>query len=342
MMTDRSRHVLQQVIIVALFTFSAATTAFAQGETLQKGEGIVSFFYIRSATEKRFDFLGDRTRVIPPGGPEFRGKSATNVYSFDVAYGLTNRLEIHATVPLVQTGVRSIDANGEVLNNPDQSPRIAGVGNVRFGVRYNLVSEPFFLTAKFDVKTPRDSGDLEKLFNGTTLPVEEGQTDFDLTGQISKGYSLFGRSLRVGGEAGVRIRRTQKEGALDTFTREKLPVSPANVFIYSFRVGYGLFRRLAVSLVGDGIRQGNYDAPFHFTRVGPNGELKTVGTQGSLPQGFRPDFAQQTGRRIFSLGPLSSVYLTPRTVVTSGVMFAVSGRNYPAGRFWIFGVSRSF
>jgi hypothetical protein len=342
-MTSAIRNALPGVMIITMLIVTGAlSSAFAQGEVLQKGEGVVSFFFIRSSTDRRFDFTGARVRVIPPAGVEFRGRSETNVFSFDVAYGLTSRLEVHATVPLVQTSVKSIDAQGRALSNSEQSPRISGVGNVRFGFRYSFVSEPFFLTAKFDVKTPRDSGDLEKLFNGTTLPVEEGQTDFDITGQISKGYSLFGRGLRVGGEAGIRIRRTQKEGALDTFTREKLPVSPANEFIYSFRVGYGLLPRLSVSLIGDGIRQGDYDAPFHFTRIGPNGNLKTVGTQGSLPPGFKPDFEKQSGRRIFSLGPLASVFVTPRTVITGGVMFAVSGQNYPAGRFWILGVSRSF
>lgn len=338
------RHFASAIVAAfLLMTTGTASRAFAQGEVLQKGEGIASFVFVRSATEKRFDFLGQRARVIPPAGPEFRGAAETNVYSFDVAYGLTNRLEVHLTIPFAQTRQASRDASGKLLSDPTQSPREAGLSNVRFGVRYNFVSEPFFLTAKFDVKTPAGgTPDLEKLFNGTTLPVDEGQTDYDLTAQASKGFTLFNRGARIGGEAGIRFRRPQKEGALDPFTKEKLPLNYANEFLYGFRFSYGLTPRVSVSLSGDGLTQGSYNVPFRFTRVGNDGQLKTVGTQGAVPPGFKPDFEKQSGRKIFSLGPLVNVFVTPRTAITGGVLFAVAGRNYPAGQYWIFGVSRSF
>jgi hypothetical protein len=331
-------------IILNLLALAAFCTSvvWAQGETLPRGEGVVSVFYVRSNTAKHFDFLGQRTRIIPPAGADFRGTAETNLVSLDVAYGLTNRLEVHVTVPYAQSKVTSLDQQGQVLNNANQSPSNRGLSNVRFGVRYNFVSEPYFLTAKFDVKTAASTPDPERLFNGTSLPIQEGQTDFDLVGEFSKSFTVANRGLRIGGEAGIRLRRTQKDGALDTFTIEKLPVSPANEFIYGFRVSYGLWPRVSVSLAGDGLRQGNYDVPFRFTRVGENGEVKTVGTQGNLPPGFQPDFPQQTGRRIFSLGPLANVNLTSRLAITGGVLFTVAGRNYPAGQFWVLGVSRFF
>lgn len=345
-MFARSPRLFHSLFIALLFMLATGTTEasklFAQAETLPRGRGVVSVFYLRSDTDRQFDFLGNRVRVIPPAGPDFRGESHTEVLSFDLAYGLTNRLEAHLNIPLARTRLASIAADGQPLNNPDQSPSASGLSNVRFGVRYNLVNEKFFLTAKFDVKTAAATPNVEKLFNGTTLPVEEGQTDYDLTGVISKSFSLASRSISVGGEAGIRLRRPQAEGALDTFTLKKLPVSPANEFIYNFRVSYGLLPRLSIALVGDGISQGNYRVPFRFTRIGNNAELKTVGTQGSLPPGFKPDFEKQTGRRIFSLGPTASLTITPRTVITGGILFTAAGRNYPAGHFLVLGVSRFF
>jgi hypothetical protein len=340
------KNLARHCLIVALVVLAAGATkgsrVLAQAETLPKGRGIVSAFYTRSSTETRFDFLGDRTRVIPPAGPDFRGFTRTNVLSLDLAYGITRRLEAHVTIPIINSRLASVAADGKIIESPDQSPNETGIGNIRFGIRYNFVSEPFFLTAKVDIKTPASAANLEKAFSGTTLPIDEGQTDIDLTGQISKNFMLFNRSLRVGGEAGIRLRRTQKDGALDTFTNESLPVSPANEFIYNFQVNYGLIRRVSLTLAGNGIVQRDYDVPFRFIRVGENGDIKTVGTQGNLPTGLKPDFEKQTGRRIFSLGPLVNFSVTPRTIITGGVLFAVSGRNFPAGQFLILGISRLF
>lgn len=318
-------------------------SVWAQAETLPKGRGIFSVFYTRSDTEKRFDFLGDRVRVIPPAGPDFRGTTKTNLLSFDVAYGITDRLEAHVTIPYANSELASIGRDGRVIKDPPEfSPSASALSNVRFGVRYNLVNEPFYLTAKFDVKLPANSTDLQRGFAGTTLPIDEGQTDFDITGQISKSFIVKDRTLRIGGEAGIRLRKAQKDGAIDAFTNEVLPIDPANEFIYNFQVNYSLFSRLSLTLAGNGIEQGNFDVPFRTIRVGNDGIVKTVGTQGALPPGFKPDFDQQTGRRIFAIGPLANFSITPRTIVTGGVLFAVDGRNYPAGQFWILGLSRVF
>ncbi len=346
MTANKSLMQLQDLFITAILVsaigLANTNVAWAQAETLPRNKGIVSVVYVRSDTETRFDFLGDRVRVIPPAGSEFRGSTTTDIISTDVAFGITNPLEAHINIPFARVQGESIGADGRVIKNPAQSPSEVGLSNVRFGVRYNIVSEPFVLTAKFDIKTPASAADVEKAFNGTALPVQEGQVDFDLTGQASKRVLLFNRSFRLDGEAGVRFRRTQKDGALDTFTGETLPISPAKEFIYNFRITYAITRRLSLTLAGDGIEQGDFKVPFRFIRVGENGDLKTVGTQGSIPPGFNSDFEEQTGRRIFSLGPVASVAVTGRTTIFGGLLFTVSGRNYPAGQFLVLGVSRAF
>ncbi len=315
----------------------------AQAETLPRNHWVFSVFYTRSDTEKRFDFLGERVRVVPPGGPLFTGFTRTDVVSFDVAYGITDRLEAHVTIPYASSEIATVGVQGRKHPDATLSPAASGISNVRFGVRYNFYrNDRTFVTARFDVKTPANSTDLQKAFAGTTLPVDEGQTDFDLTGQVSRTFTLKGRGLRLGGEAGVRIRLEQQNGALDFFTGETLPVKPANEFIYNFQASYQLHQRISLIISGNGIEQGDYDVPFRTIRVGEDGEVKTVGTRGQVPSGFRPDFEKQTGRRIFSLGPIVNLSVKPRTIVTGGVLFTVSGRNYPAGQFWVLGLSRFF
>ncbi|MBX7222963.1 MAG: hypothetical protein K1Y36_23645 [Blastocatellia bacterium] len=314
----------------------------AQAETLPKNRSVFSAFYTRSDTDKRFDFFGNRVRVIPPGGPQFTGFTKTDIVSFDYAYGITDRLEAHFTVPYAHSEVATVGADGKTIKDPTASPVDSAISNVRFGFRYNLVREPLYVTAKFDVKLPANSGSLQKAFAGATLPVDEGQTDFDITGQVSKSFIVKDRTLRIGGEAGIRIRRTQKDGGVDAFTNEVLPIKPGNEFIYNFQVNYGINRFLSLTLAGNGIEGRSFDVPFRTIRVGNDGEVKTVGTKGKLPPGFKPDFDKQSGRKIFSLGPLANISITPRTIVTGGVLFAARGQNYPAGYFLVLGVSRIF
>ena len=317
---------------------AAARLGLGQAELIPPGHGVASLAYIRSDTATRFDFLGARDRVIPQAGPLFTGRAITDVIALDIAYGILPRLEAHVNIPYSFSNQPSIDANGKTLPN---SPSNSGLSNIRFGARYNLLSRPFFLTAKVDVKAPAGTPDLEELFNGVTLPIREGQTDLDLTGQISKTIMLGEHAISVGGEVGYRIRFSQAKGALDTFTGAGLPVKPGNEIIYNFRGGYRLTRRIGLLFNADGIEERDYNVPFRFTRIGDDGALRTVGTQ-FLPGGFVPDYPKQTGRRIFSLGPLASVRLDRRTNVSGGVLFAVLGRNFPAGRFWVAAVSRVF
>lgn len=313
----------------------------AQADVIPPGHGVASFVYVRSDTGTRFDFLGARDRVIPSAGPLFTGRAVTDVLTLDIAYGVLKHLEAHVGIPYAFSSQPSIGADGKVIAGREQSPSSSGLGNIRFGARYNLVSRPVSITAKVDIKVPASTPDLEQLFNGVTLPVREGQTDVDFSGQVSKAFSVREHAFSVGGEAGYRVRFAQKDGALDTFTRGSLPVKPGNEVIYNLRFAYRATSRLTLLLNGDGIEENDYNVPFRFTRIGNDGILRTVGTQGS-PSGFIPDYPKQTGRRIFTLGPLASIALNRRTSISGGVLFAALGRNFPAGKFWVFGVSRVF
>ncbi len=333
---------LRPAVLGLLLAGLSSERALGQAETLPRGRGLASVFYTRSNTDRRFDFLGDRVRVVPPGGPTQRGFTRTDFVTFDVAYGLTRRLETHVSVPVVATLFGTRGPDGRTLPGQENSPSSTSAGNVRFGLRYNLIDRPFFLTVKADAKAPTSTSDLQQALAGVSLPVNEGQWDLDLAGQASRTFLVGDRELRVGGEAGFRYRFAQRQGAIDTFTNQVLPIKFGNEFVYTFQATYSVWSKVSLTVSGNGIRQRDYDVPFRFIAVGAEGDPKTVGTLGGLPPGFVPDFTKQTGRRIFSLGPLATVTVTPRTFVTGGVYFNVAGRNFPAGRFLVLGVSRVF
>lgn len=327
------------LMILALAALAAgfSSTAFGQAETSLKGHGIVSVFFSRSTADERFDFNGNRTRITPVGVPN--GSLTTSTFTIQGAYGLTNRLEIEVLIPVVlNSEVRTV---GLGMNN-QITPRRAeasGIASSRFNVRYSLVREPFFLTARFGVKTSANSRELQQTQSPILTPIDEGTTDYELAGQISRRFGRF----RIGGEAGIRFRGDQSDAVIDNdpASRRRVTVSPGNEFIYNFQVSYSVHRRLTVSLLGDGLSQGSYNAPFRTILVG-NGFLpRTVGTIGA-PSGVTPDFREQTGRRLFKIGPFANFAVTPKTFITGGVQFAANGRNTPAGTFFSVGLSRTF
>jgi hypothetical protein len=318
-----------------MFIPALGFSAFAQAETSAKGHGIVSVFYSRNTSDERFDFNGDRTRLTPTGG----GDLTTDLFTIQSAYGVTDRLEVEVLIPVVlNSEVQTVGISSSNLLERRQADA-SGIANARFNVRYNLVREPFFLTARFGVKTRANSTDLQRTQSPILTPIDEGTTDYELAGQLSR---QFGR-VKIGGEAGVRFRGDQDDAVIDAdvTSRRRVTISPANEFIYRFQASYSLSRRFAVSLLGDGTVQGDYDAPFRTIVVGDDFRIRTVGTQNAPPN-VTPDFRRQTGRRLLKLGPFASFSVTPRTVITGGVQFAADGRNAPTGSFFSIGISRFF
>lgn len=331
---------MKQLAISLLILLAALPdAAYGQAEILAPGRLFANFTYVRSDTGARFDFLGDRVRIIPPAGKEFRGQSVTNVLALDVSYGLRRNWEVHVTIPYAISQQRSILPDGSTIQSKEQSPSSTGFSNVKAGFRYNVWQSPWVITAKCDVKFAQTTPDLEQQFNGTTLPISEGQIDLDMAGQISRTIRIREHPISFGGEGGYRVRFTQGEGALDTFTRTPRPVKPPNEFFYSYRVAYPVWRRFTLLATGSGIEAHDYDVPFRLAALGNDGRVVTVGTQGA-PDGFVPDYRKQTGRRISALGPLAAISLGHGTSVAGGVLFTLSGQNYPAGKFWVISLSK--
>lgn len=332
-----TRFAVRSALFLGLFLLALNGVSFAQAETSQKGHGLASIFFSRNTTDERFDFNGDRTRLTPAGSRN--GTLTTSTLTFQAAYGITNRLEVEVLIPVVlNSEVRTVGLNAQNLIEPRRA-EASGIASTRVNVRYNLVREPFFLTARFGFKSSANSKDLQQTQSPVLSPVDEGTNDYEFAGQISRRFGRF----KIGGEAGIRIRGDQSDAVVDNdpASRRRVTVSPANEFIYNFQASYSVSRRFSLSLLADGVAQGNYDTPFRTVFIGDGFTTRTVGTIGA-PTGTTPDFRRQTGRQLFKLGPFANLSVTPRTVITGGVQFAAAGRNAPSGTFFTVGVSRFF
>ncbi len=334
---DRCRSWRSLLWGLALLAGLPAGKALGQAETTPRGHGFGSLFFVRHSSTGRFDFDGQRTRLTPPGQPD--GRLMTSLFMAQGVYGLTDRLEVEVLVPVVLTSeVRTVGLNpaGEIVPRRAEA---SGIANARFNVRYNFRREPFFVTARFGVKTKANSTRLQQTQSPILSPIDEGTTDIELAGQLSRRWGRF----RLGGEAGLRLRGNQTDAVVnpDPTARQRVVVSPANEFIYSLRASYQATRRISLFLLADGLTQGSYDAPFRTVFLGDSFTQRTVGTR-DIPPGATPDLERQTGRRLFKLGPFASFAITPRTILTGGLQFAAAGRNTPTGTFVTVGISRFF
>jgi hypothetical protein len=322
---------------LALLTSLLAGRALGQAETTPRGHGFGSLFFSRHSSTERFDFNGQRTRLTLPGQPD--GRLLTSLFMIQGVYGLTDRLEAEVLVPIVLTSeIRTVGLTptGEIV---PRRAAASGIANARFNIRYNFRREPFFVTARFGLKTRANSTRLQQTQSPILAPIDEGTTDIELAGQLSRRWGRF----RLGGEAGLRLRGNQTDAGVnpDPASRQRVNVSPANEFIYSLRAGYQATRRISLFLLADGLAQGSYDAPFRTVFLGNDFTPRTVGTRNP-PPGVVPDLQRQTGRRLFKLGPFASFAVTPRTILTGGIQFAVAGQNTPTGTFVTVGISRLF
>lgn len=331
------RVIARSALFLGLLLLALTGVSFAQAETSQKGHGLASIYFSRNTTDERYDFNGDRTRLTPTGTPT--GALINNSLTFQAAYGITNRLEVEVLIPIVlKSEVRTVGLSAQNLIEPRRA-EASGIASARVNVRYNLVREPFFLTARFGFKSSANSKELQQTQSPVLSPIDEGTNDFEFAGQISRRFGKF----KIGGEAGIRIRGDQTDAVVDNdpASRRRVTVSPSNEFIFNVQASYSVTRRFSLLLLADGVAQGDYDAPFRTVFIGDGFTTRTVGATG-VPTSVTPDIRRQTGRQLFKLGPFASVSVTPRTVITGGVQFAAAGRNAPAGTFFTIGVSRFF
>ncbi len=137
------------------------------------------------------------------------------------------------------------------------------------------------------------------------IPVGEGQWDFDLIAQL--GRSFWPLSLYGNVDVGYRVRTKNDEIDRD----------PGDEWFLNAELGYNITRRLLLA--------GKYEA----LRSDPSVEFGSIVNRSQI-------------KRISYLVPMLLYDIDGNTALEAGVRISINGRNFPAGRQFVFGLSRDF
>jgi hypothetical protein len=116
----------------------APATAMGQAWLPEKGEGSVSVLFTNALSTKHY----------LPSTPVDRGRIDSNTVLFDVTYGVSERVAISASLPLVTSRYRGLSPhklNGQTVALDDGSWHTTAQ-DVRFAVRYNLTRGALVVT----------------------------------------------------------------------------------------------------------------------------------------------------------------------------------------------------
>jgi hypothetical protein len=222
-------------IFALLATF--ALTASGQAWVPEKGEGTfsTSFNYIAFGGHFRSD--GSRT-------PEAASRSRS--YLFDVEYGITDKLAVTVTVPIVSAryadtnpssddlrilfgqAVQAVDSGFYNHQFLDDGQYHTTVQDFRSNVRYNMISHPLVVTP----------------FIGSTIPSH----DYAYVGEAAPGRNL--KEIQFGTDVARRLdpflRKAYVDGQFAFTIPEAALQMRTNRMNVSLETGYLLNRRLAI------------------------------------------------------------------------------------------------
>ena len=161
--------------------------------TLPAGQNWFRAGFMFQETDERYFIDGSRIPYF------FEGYNRTAAGFFDFRRGLTDRLEVDVQVPFY----------GVTFNDIADDRTSTGIGDIRLGVRYNLLQAPLVATVGTTVKFPTG----EFVNDAEVVPVGEGQYDVEVTGEL--GRSLWPRPGYVTGLIGYRFRTRNDETGID-------------------------------------------------------------------------------------------------------------------------------
>jgi hypothetical protein len=145
------------------------------------------------STDERYFIDGNRIPYF------FDGHNRTMALFFDVEHGINDRLEVDVQVPFF----------GVIFNDLADDRSSTGVGDIRAGVRYNILQGPLVATIGTKVKSPTG----EFINDAEIVPVGEGQYDFEIRGELA--HSFWPNPGYVTGLIGYRFRTKNEETNID-------------------------------------------------------------------------------------------------------------------------------
>ncbi len=176
---------------------------------------------LRQETTERYFLDGDRIPYF------FEGRNRTTGLFLDLRYGITDRLEVVAQLPVYRLE----------FDDLSDRRRSTGVGDLRVACRWNIVTGSTVATVGAAIKFPTG----EFVNDAEVVPVGEGQYDLDVTGEA--GHSFWPRPAYASVLAGYRFRGTN----------DKNGISPGDEFFWSAEAGHRVVSRLGVKAVARGL-----------------------------------------------------------------------------------------
>jgi len=208
--------------LVLVFLIGALPALVEAGAwVLPKGRANIQVAFLHQDTTERYFLDGERIPYF------FEGHNRTSAFYIDGRYGITDRLEGVVQVPFFLLRFDDLSDNR----------RSNGLGDVRAGLRYNLVrASP---VATFDVRVKFPTGTF--INDAEVVPVGEGQWDLDLAGELA--HSFWPRPFYVNGRAGYRFRGPNDESGIDF----------GDEIFWLVEGGYTLSERIGLKLVARGL-----------------------------------------------------------------------------------------
>ena len=181
--------------------------------------GQISVFH--QETTERYFLDGNRTPYF------FEGRNRTTGLFLDLRYGMTDRIEIVAQLPVFRLQ----------FDDLADRRRSTGLGDLRVATRWNLRKGSTVATLGAAIKFPTG----EFVNDAEVVPVGEGQYDVDITAEA--GHSFWPRPAYVSGLAGYRLRGANRVNG----------ISPGDEFFWSLEGGHRIVSRLGVKGVARGL-----------------------------------------------------------------------------------------
>ena len=221
MKPTRCRCLVLTTVAALLLLPGLQNDALAGGWTLSRGTTWLRTGFMVQITDERYFIDGSRIPYF------FEGHNQTLAAFVDLRHGITDRLE--AAVQLPFFGISFDDLAAE--------RNTTGIGDLRMGLRYNLLPGPVVATVGATVKFPTG----EFVNDAEIVPVGEGQYDFEVTAEVAR--SLWPRPGYVTALIGYRWRTPNAETG----------IHHGDEVLWSFEAGYGVIPRVMLKALIRGL-----------------------------------------------------------------------------------------
>lgn len=275
-------------------------------------------------------------------------RTITNTLTFDLNYGITDRLGIEFTIPYLWRTHKHIDGLGEVgPNGEGEESRFSPdhIGDMIITAKYNLLPTlRSMVVLGFGVQFPTGSTkDRDSLGEVMESPTQIGRGQVGLIGSVYQTYELIPHRLNQFSYASYRHTFRNNNGYQfgDEYNLNaglNLVTVPWLVLVGQFNYRYLVHDNISASLERSATPADAPNFPGDPIVIDPDIKDRRVPNTGSTFLAFSPGFQVDLGGLVdSSLTKLTSLYFYSQIPVARD-----SNNNLAQGTSYIFGLTRSF